>query len=144
MAVTRYISNNFSDSDKQRSLDIFLGTYDVENGYTGAKTDMERAASTSGGSLFTLERRVLNYADNNLNEIGIVKKRNTHIEYENDMLTHFDDEFDSPFGKAIVNNLAEVPEEVSDRIWPRNTKCYNLGLLRIALRLAWWKRSQPN
>ena len=102
MAVTRYISNNFSDSDKQRSLDIFLGTYDVENGYTGAKADMERAASTSGGSLFTLERRVLNYADNNRNTSGIVKRAETPFEYETDMLTHFDDEFDSPFSKAIA------------------------------------------
>ena len=88
VAVTRYISNNFSDSDKQRSLDIFLGTYDVENGYTGAKADMERAASTSGGSLFTLERRVLNYADNNRNTSGIVKRTKTPFEYETDMLTH--------------------------------------------------------
>ena len=126
VAVTRYISNNFSDSDKQRSLDIFLGTYDVENGYSGAKADMERAASTSGGSLFTLERRVLSHACNSVNSSGITKRVEAPFEYESDMLTHFDDEFDSPFSKAIVNNLAEVPEEVSDRIMAEEYKMLHL------------------
>lgn len=143
VAVTRYISNNFSDSDKQRSLDIFLGTYDDNNGYTGSKLDVERAASTSGGSMFTIARQVFTefdqqkYDDDDSNNRGSSSDRHctniksinnsSKVEYDCNTITHFDDEFDSPFGKSIVNNLMEVPEEFTEYMMEEEYNVLNLA-----------------
>ena len=68
--------------------------------------------------MFTIARQVLtndivdsneinNHTNDNLKKISM-------IEYECNTITHFDDEFNSPFGKSIVNNLLEVPEDYTE------------------------------
>ena len=84
----------------------------------GSKHDVERAASTSGGSMFTIARQVLTNDIVDVNEINNDTndnlKKSSMIEYECNTITHFDDEFNSLFGKSIENNLLEVPEDYTE------------------------------
>jgi hypothetical protein len=99
VAVTRYLSNNFSDSDKQRSLDLFLGVYNSNNGFSGQRKDVERAASI-GGSLFEVGFRCCS-------EEGAGGR--LHLkDADASEITSFDDELNLSFQCVVVDELLET------------------------------------
>ena len=118
VAVTRYLSNNFSDADKQRSLDLFLGTYDARSGYSGARKDVQRAASRAGGSLFELGMRRVHpstvskrccqrKSDPNVVVIRKVSALVSEWEHDDSAMTSFDEELTSEENLFVVDNIAE-------------------------------------